>query len=90
MPRVTIRLFGFGGKASGLEHKTENVSQGTNLRQLWESIRSSAQQNELLARIDERHVFFLRNGELVRPDQMQETPLEEGDTVTFMVLAVGG
>jgi sulfur carrier protein ThiS len=53
-------------------------------------MRSSAQQNDLLARIDERHVFFLRNGELVRPEQMHETPLEEGDTVTFMVLAVGG
>jgi len=90
MPQVTVRFFGFGGKASGFESRTEGISQGTNLRQLWESVRCSTAQNDLLARIDERQVFFLRNGELIRREQMQETPLEEGDTVTFMVLAIGG
>jgi molybdopterin converting factor small subunit len=90
MPQVTVRFFGFGSKASGFDTRTETIGQGSSLRQLWETLRCSADHSDLLARIDERQVFFLRNGELVRHEKIQETPLEEGDTVTLMVLAIGG
>lgn len=90
MPQVTVRLFGFGGKASGFDTRPETVGHGSSLHQLWESLRCSAEHSDLLARINEEQVLFLRNGELIRQEKMQETPLEEGDTVTFMVLAIGG
>jgi sulfur carrier protein ThiS len=90
MPQVTVRFFGFGGKASGFDTRTETIGHGSSLRQLWESLRRSAAHSDLLARIDEKQVFFLRNGELIHREKMQETPLEQGDTVTLMVLAIGG
>jgi sulfur carrier protein ThiS len=90
MPQVTVRLFGFGGKASGFDTRTETIGRGSSLRQLWESLQCSTEDSHSLARIDEKQVLFLRNGGIIRQEQMQETPLEEGDTVTLMVLAIGG
>ncbi|MDH4208115.1 MAG: MoaD/ThiS family protein [Anaerolineae bacterium] len=90
MPQVTLRFFGFGGKASGFETRTEEVREGTSLGQLWETLRASAARDDLLARIDETRVTFIHNGELVSHENVHETPLKEGDTVALMVLAVGG
>jgi len=90
MPQVTVRFFGFGGKASGFETRTEDVTEGTSMRQLWDSLRCSAEHGDLLGRIDERQVLFIRNGELVSRENVEKTPLDEGDAVTLMVLAIGG
>lgn len=85
-----MRLFGFGSKASGYDTKTRNIPLGTTLRELWETLRSSADDREMLARIDEKNVFFLVNGKMIHQEDMPQTDLEEGDTVTLMVLAIGG
>lgn len=90
MPQVTARFCGFNGKASGFETRMEDVTQGASLRQLWERLRCSADPDDLLARIDERQVLFIRNGELVSHENVEGTPLDEGDAVTLMVLAIGG
>ena len=90
MPRVKVRFFGFGSKASGFDTRTEDIVDGTSLRQFWDELRSAADDGDLLARIDERQVFFIRNGELVSHDRMKKTVVEDGDTVSIMVLAVGG
>jgi len=85
-----LRLFGFGSRASGYDTKGRDIPAGTTLRELWENLRSSADDTELLARIDEKNVFFLVNGKMIHRDDMPQTDLEEGDTVTLMVLAIGG
>lgn len=90
MPQVRVRFFGFSGKASGFETRVEDVTDGTSLGQLWERLRGSAAPDDLLARIDEGQVSFIRNGELVSHENVEETPLDEGDAVTLMVLAIGG
>jgi molybdopterin converting factor small subunit len=90
MPDIRLRLFGFGSKASGWQIDTRSVPQGTTVSEVWKSLRSSAQEGELLARIDERHVFFLVNSKLIPAAQIQEAVLKDGDTVTFMVMAIGG
>jgi len=90
MPNIRLRLFGFGAKASGWDTDTLSVPQDTTVSEVWQSLRSSAEEGELLARIDERHVFFLVNGKLIHGAQLQEAVLRDGDTVTFMVMAIGG
>lgn len=90
MPDIELRLFGFGAKASGWDTDTRSVSEGTTVSAVWDSLRSSAQEGELLARIDERHVFFLLNGKLIPRTETHDAVLEDGDTVTFMVMAIGG
>jgi len=90
MPSIEVRLFGFGPKASGWDSNTRSVSQGTTVSRLWDNLRSSAGERELLARIDERHVVFLLNGKLIPVSQRQEAALEDGDEVAFMVMAIGG
>jgi sulfur carrier protein ThiS len=90
MPDIRLRLFGFGPRASGWDTDTSVVPQDTTVAEVWKSLRSSAQDGELLARIDERHVFFLVNGKLIHGAQLQEAVLRDDDTVTFMVMAIGG
>ena len=90
MPAITLRLFGFGPKASGYDTETRSIPEGATIRGVWESLRSSANEDELLARIDQRSVFFLVNGRLIHGAETGRTVLQEGDTVTFMVLAIGG
>ena len=90
MPEIILRLFGFGYRASGYDTKGRDIPAGTTLRELWEILRSSANDNELLATIDEKNVVFLINGRLVHQEDMPQTHLTEGDTVTLMVLAIGG
>jgi sulfur carrier protein ThiS len=90
MPDIRLRLFGFGSKASGWEIDTRSVPQGTTASGVWKSLRSSAEEGALLARIDERNVFYLVNGKLIPRTRLEETVLEDGDTVTFMVMAIGG
>jgi len=90
MPDIRLRLFGFGPKASGWDTDTSEVPQGTTVSEVWKSLRSSAQDGELLARIDERHVFFLVNGQLIHRPQIETAVLDDGDTLTLMVMAIGG
>ena len=90
MLSINLRLFGFGARASGWDTDTRSISQGTTVLGVWERLRSSAREDELLSRIDERHVVFLLNGKLIPESRRQEAVLEEGDTVTFMVMAIGG
>ena len=85
-----MRLFGFGSRASGFDTQTKKIPTGTSLREFWETLRSSADDTELLARIDEESVLFLVNGELTRQWELPHTVLVDGDTVTLMVLAIGG
>jgi len=85
-----LRLFGFGSRASGFDTETKNIAAGTTMRELWETLRSCADDDELLARIDERNVLFLVNGKLIRQRELPHTVLVNGDTVTLMVLAIGG
>lgn len=85
-----MRLFGFGSRASGFDTQTKNIPTGTSLREFWGTLRSSADDTELLARIDEESVLFLVNGELTRQWELPHTVLVDGDTVTLMVLAIGG
>ena len=90
MPEITLRLFGFGARASGFDTERRSVATGTTVRKLWEELRSSADDTELLARIDERNVVFLLNGALIHQQRMNKTVLKDGDKVTYMVLAMGG
>jgi sulfur carrier protein ThiS len=90
MPDIRLRLFGFGSKASGWEVDSRSVPQGTTVSAVWNSLRSSAEEGALLARIDESNVFYLVNGKLIPRRRLEETLLEDGDTVTFMVMAIGG
>lgn len=90
MPDITLRLFGFGSRASGFEVEYRKISAGTTVRQVWDSLRAGAGDTELLARIDERSVVFLINGRIIGQDKMSETTLADGDTLTCMVLAMGG
>ena len=90
MPEITLRLFGFGPRASGLDTVHRSVAAGTTVRKLWENLCSSADDTDLLARIDERSVVFLVNGTLIHQHKTNRTVLKDGDTVTCMVLAIGG
>jgi molybdopterin converting factor small subunit len=90
MPEITLRLFGFGSRASGFDTERRSVVVGTTVHRLWEELRSSADDTELLARIDERNVVFLLNGKLIHQHKTNWTILKDGDTVTYMVLAMGG
>jgi len=90
MPEITLRLFGFGSRASGFDTERRSVDVGTTVRKLWEDLRSSADGTELLARIDERNVVFLLNGTLIHQHRTNRIVLKDGDTVTYMVMAMGG
>ena len=90
MPEITLRLFGFGSRASGFDTERRSVDVGTTVRKLWKELRSSADDTELLARIDERNVVFLLNGVLIHQHRTDRALLKDGDTVTYMVLAMGG
>ena len=90
MPEITLRLFGFGSRASDFDTERRSVAVGTTVRKLWEDLRSSADDTELLARVDERSVVFLLNGTMIHQHKTNHAVLKDGDTVTYMVLAMGG
>jgi hypothetical protein len=90
MADITVRLFGFGSRASGFETEFRKITTGTTVRQVWDNLRAGADDTELLARIDERSVVFLINGRIIGQDRISEATLEDGDTLTCMVLAMGG
>jgi molybdopterin converting factor small subunit len=90
MATVTVRLFGFGPRASEYETETRLIAEGATIRELWEDMRKSAMPESLLARIEEKKVWVLINGRHFNQAEKWETPLAEGDTVTFMVYAMGG
>jgi thiamine biosynthesis protein ThiS len=90
MPEIRVRFFGFNRKASGFEAETLHVSDGTTVGDLWASLRSSAHPDEILARVDERTVAVLVNRRVIDREQIRQTVLTEGDTVTFMVFVMGG
>jgi molybdopterin converting factor small subunit len=90
MATVIIRLFGFGSRASGYETETRVISEGTTIRELWENLRTSANPESLLAHMEEKKVWVLINGRHFNQAEKWQTPLTDGDTVTFMVYAMGG
>jgi len=85
-----VRLFGFGSRASGYETKTRVIPEGATIRELWEDMRTSANPDSLLARIEGKKVWVLINGLHFNQAKKWETLLADGDTVTFMVYAMGG
>ncbi len=90
MPEIKVRFFGLNRKASGVEIETRHVADHTTVGALWNSLRSSAHPDELLARVDERTVAVLVNRRVIDRAETPQTVLAEGDTVTFMVFVMGG
>ena len=90
MIEVVVRLFGFGVKASGVQEQTRTITEGTTVRQLWETLQTSAPAGSRLSIIEERKVSVYVNGHAFPQIKKWETVLQEQDTVTFMVLAMGG
>lgn len=90
IPDIELRLIGFGAKASGLHAETRAVREGTTARDVWEALRSSAEESELLSRMAERSVLVHISGKLVQWGETDRTVLGEGDALTFMVLSSGG
>ena len=66
------------------------MPEGTTIQELRESVRSSADDHDFFARMNERQVSILLNGKLIRRAEGLQTVLEEQDKVTFMVLVTGG
>lgn len=89
MPGINLRLFGFSGP-SRFDLETRAIPEGTTVRQLWEELRREAPAKSLLATIPEKKILALVNGHPInRPEKWQQL-LAEGDTVSFMVMALGG
>lgn len=90
MPHISLRFFGLGSRASGSHLETRFVPEGTTIQELWESVRSSADDHDFLARMNERQVSILLNGKLIRRAEGLQSVLGQEDVVTFMVLVTGG
>jgi len=90
MPKVTLRLFGFGDRKSRFQEEAKAITQGATVRSVWEELRRSSGQEDLIGRIDERAVLILINGKPIHQLEDWQTILEDGDKVTILVKAFGG
>ncbi|HAL62372.1 MAG TPA: hypothetical protein DCP08_08210 [Chloroflexi bacterium] len=90
MPKVTLRLFGFGDRADRFREETRAITHGATVRSVWEELRTTTGQEELLARIDEGAVLVLINGRPIHQLEDWQTVLDNGDKVTILVKAFGG
>ncbi len=89
MPEIILRLFGFI-RASQFDSETRTLAQGITVRDLWEDLRSAAEPDSLLAKLPPEKVLALLNGHpLNRPEKWDQV-VTDGDTITYMVLALGG
>ncbi len=89
---IRLRLFGLRhSRSSRIEEERRTCQLGTTVGQLWADLQRGADAGTPLASLQRDMVLALVNGAPIqRLDKGWETPLAEGDTVTFMVKAFGG
>lgn len=90
MPKVRLRLFGFGDRVDRFREEARAIGHGATVRSVWEELRTTSGKEELLARIDERAVLILVNGKPIHQLEDWQTVLAAGDGVSIMVKAFGG
>lgn len=89
--RIRLRLFGLRRPGGRMEEEPLTLGSGTTVGQLWTDLQRKADAGAPLASLQRDMVLALVNGAPVqRLEQGWDTPLAEGDTVTFMVKAFGG
>ena len=90
MAQITLRLVGFGDRASSPHVETRGVPQGITLNELCESVGATIDDRRCLALTDAGPVCIVLNGRQVRRATGFQAVLDERDVVTFIVLAAGG
>lgn len=89
---IRLRLFGLSHPQSGrMEEELVAYSEGMTVGRLWADLQRRADPRAPLASLQRDMVLALVNGVPVqRLAEGWDAPLQEGDTVTFMVKAFGG
>lgn len=89
---IRLRLFGLRqSNSSRVEEERITCATGTTVGRLWADLQRQADAGAPLASLQQEMVLALVNGAPVqRLEQGWDTPLADGDTVTFMVKAFGG
>ena len=89
MPRVTLRLLGFGVPRYKWEELGVNAS-GETVRALWEELGSLAGKQEPFLALGSENLLVLVNGRPISQLGGWDTPLADGDEVAILPLVVGG
>lgn len=89
MPRVTVRLFGFGMPRYKWEELGVSAS-GKTVGALCEEIGNLAGKQEPLLALGSENVLVLVNGRPISQLRGWNTPLVEGDEVAILPLVAGG
>lgn len=87
---ITVRLFGLRGSDSGLTHLPTCVASGFTVRALLDQLRAQAAPTDRLASVNPDALLALVNGRPAQYLQGWDTPLNEGDEISFLLKTAGG
>lgn len=89
---IRLRLFGLNqGRSARIEEQAWPYTPGLTVGGLWADLQQRADPHAPMASLQREMVLALVNGmPIQRLEGGWDTPLAEGDTVTFMVKAFGG
>ncbi len=88
---VRLRLFGLRGLGKAhVEEEKFPLSPGLTVGKLWNALQSTAQPQWPMASLQRDLVLALVNGRPIHFLKGWETPVNEGDTITYLPKAFGG
>ena len=88
---IRLRLFGLrGSNESQIETQSFPFSSDLTVATLWSKLQHDAEPGSPMVSLARNRVLALVNGVPIQRLTAWETPLNSGDTVTFMVKAFGG
>ncbi len=89
---IRLRLFGLSlGHGARIEEQVRPYTSGLTVGRLWADLQQRADPHAPMASLQREMVLALVNGTPIqRLEGGWDTPLADGDTVTFMVKAFGG
>jgi len=88
---VRVRLFGLrAARMSRIEEEPFPFSAGLTVAAVWSELQKGSEPKSPMASLQRDMVLALVNGAPIQRLDGWETPLANGDTLTFMVKAFGG
>lgn len=88
---IRLRLFGLRGtRMNKIDEQPFPYTPDLTVGGVWSELQRQAEPHSQLARLQRDMVLALRNGEPIHRLAGWDTPLADGDTLTFMVKAFGG
>ena len=90
MAEVKIRCFGLRRSAAQPTRLRQTLGGPTTVGQLWQRLLESGEVGGELGRVDREALLVLINGRPIHMLRGWNTPLADGDEVTFMLQVAGG